>query len=165
MQSPLIAGVGGGVGTSILAAALHAQDCGIYRGGRPVHVLVCRSTMSSIGNAQRALAAAPEPPALAVVEDIPGTGLPQAVRARLRMSEPHLSATVVLPFVPGWRDVDDPWAQASRLLFLPEPPRAVREFVRSLRQLLGSVIPRMQSTAPAPVPDRAAAAWPAAAHH
>jgi hypothetical protein len=110
LEKPLVAGAGGGVGASVVASALGAADAGLYRAGQPVHVLVCRLTMASIGDAQRAIAAAPFPPVLAVVGDIPRAGLTGGMRGRLRMTEPLVPATVMVPYVTGWRDLADPWS-------------------------------------------------------
>ena len=59
-EPPLIAGAGGGVGTTTIATALRGRDCDIYQPQQPVHVLVCRSTMHSLGCAQRALQTVPD---------------------------------------------------------------------------------------------------------
>lgn len=52
VRSPLVCGVAGGVGATTIAAALQAQDVGIYCGG-PVDIVVCRTTSSSVAAAHR----------------------------------------------------------------------------------------------------------------
>lgn len=138
LEMPIVAGAGGGVGASTVASALGAVDAGRYRAGQPVHVLVCRLTMSSIGEAHRAIAAAPTAPVLAVVADIPRAGLTGGMRARLRMSEPLVPATVMLPYVSGWRNLADPWTAAATWQQDP-PPRPMRAFVAAIQRLAAAV--------------------------
>ena len=111
-------------------------------------MLVCRLTMASIGDAQRAIAAAPAPPVLAVVADIPRAGLTGGMRARLRMTEPLVPATVMLPYVSGWRDVADPWTAAATWQQDPRPPRPMRAFVAAIQQLAAAVTPLLRPLAP-----------------
>lgn len=154
MDQPRIAGVAGGVGTSTLAAALRARDCGIYRGGAVVDVLVARSSMYSLGCAQRAIAATPAPPVLAVVAEIPGS-FPGVVKTRLRMTEPHVAAIVMLPFVLDWPELDSPHHDATQLLLSVPTSRSARAFVVALHELVEQITPRViaRSTAP-PAPTR-----------
>lgn len=162
MQQPRVAGVAGGVGTSTVAAAVAGMDGAIYRGGQLVHVLVCRSTMASLGAAQRALHAAPMPPVLAVVADIP-RDLGRPARARLWLTEPHAAAVVHLPFVLGWRDLDQPW-EAARSWLQDEPPRELRAMATALNRLVDAVTPLLQlPSMPSrpPVPTTPAARVPA----
>lgn len=166
MQLPRIAGVGGGVGTSTLAAALRARDGGIYRGGDVVDVLVARSTMFSLGCAQRAIAATPEPPVLAVVADLPGGSLPGMVKARLRMTEPHVAAVVMVPFVGDWRELDTPIGEAANVL-AADPPRALRGFAEAMLQLVDEITPRLLHRSAAGTgfhPAGPAAGYPTAAY-
>jgi hypothetical protein len=53
IRAPWVAGVGGGVGTSTVAAAVGGRDRGVFT-GRGVDVLVCRSTGESLIRATRA---------------------------------------------------------------------------------------------------------------
>ena len=148
LEMPIVAGAGGGVGASTVASALGALDAGLYRAGQPVQVLVCRLTMASIGDAQRAIAAAPAAPVLAVVADIPRAGLTDGMRARLRMSEPLVPATVMLPYVPGWRDLADPWTAAATWQQEPRVPRPLRAFVAAIGRLAAAVAPLLRPLAP-----------------
>lgn len=169
MDRPRVAGVAGGVGTTTVAVALHAVDGGVYPGGVPVHVLVCRSTMTSLASAQAALNAAPagRPPVLAVVGD--GAPLTSAMRASLRMTEPHASAVVHVPHVAGMRDLVRPWDVAAQALGV-EPPKELRRFVRALEALVDAVTPVVLSTVVDPLlretgpPEvlAASARWPTA---
>lgn len=144
MEHPLVAGVGGGVGTTTLALALQAIDCGVYHGGTVVDVLVARATMYSLRCAQQALAAAPEPPILAVVGDGSRSSLPSHTRARLRMTEAHVSAIVMVPFVADWPDVDTPHEDAAEVLTVMNPvPKSLREFAEALYQLVDQITPRV----------------------
>ena len=148
LEMPIVAGAGGGVGASTVASALGAVDAGLYRAGQPVHVLVCRLTMASIGDAQRAIAAAPTAPVLAVVADIPRAGLTGGMRARLRMTEPLVPATVMLPYVSGWRDLADPWTAAATWQQDPRVPRPMRAFVAAIQRLAAAVTPLLRPLAP-----------------
>ena len=177
MEQPQIAGVAGGVGTSTLAAALRARDCGIYRGGDVVDVLVARSSMYSLGCAQRAIAATPAPPVLAVVTEVPGS-LPGVVKTRLRMTEPHVAAIVVLPFVLDWAERDNPHGDATHLLVAEPASKSARAFRDALLDLVEQITPRViaRSTGPFPpamtppgsaypplfAPEPVAATWPSA---
>ena len=156
LEMPIVAGAGGGVGATAVASALGAVDAGLYRAGQPVHVLVCRLTMASIGDAQRAIAAAPAAPVLAVVADIPRAGLTGGMRARLRMTEPLVPATVMLPYVSGWRDLADPWTAAATWQQDPRVPRPMRAFVAAIQRLAAAVTPLLRPLA-APVPPAVAA--------
>ena len=152
---PRIAGAAGGVGTTSIAYALHGEDAGIYRAGDPVDVLVCRSTMFSVGNAQRALSAVPPyqpPPLLAVVDDIPGASSSH-VKTRLRMTEGVVAAVVAVPFVADWRNLDDPHTVAMDLLRPgTEIPRSWRAFIAAMHDLVAEVAPLLQARRTGPVP-------------
>ena len=163
LEMPFVAGAGGGVGTSVVASALGAADAGLYRAGQPVHVLVCRLTMASIGDAQRAIAAAPFPPVLAVVGDIPRAGLTGGMRGRLRMTEPLVPATVMVPYVTGWRDLADPWSAAAAWQQDPRPPRPMRAFVGAIQQLAAAVTPLLRPLTSPTVASMAPSAAPSAA--
>lgn len=117
---PRVAGTGGGVGVSVLAAALCAYDDDLYLHGEPVDVLVCRSTVSSVSEAQRLAASAPYPPVLAVVADLPlAAGFPVPpleVTALTRMGEQIVCAQVGVPFVSRWRARACPEQDVERLL-------------------------------------------------
>lgn len=147
LEKPIVAGAGGGVGATAVASALGALDAGLYRAGQPVHVLVCRLTMASIGDAQRAIAAAPAAPVLAVVADLPRAGLTGGMRARLRMSEPLVPATVMVPYVSGWRDLADPWTAAATWQQDPRVPRPMRAFVAAVQRLAAAVTPLLRPLA------------------
>ena len=132
-RMPLVAGVGGGVGTSTLAAAVRGQDRGIYRPGDLVDVLVARASMVSLGAAARALATCPEPrPVLVVVADQARGRLPDNAGHRLRMSEPYTAGIVHVPYVEAWRHLDQPIASAFHALTggltRQIPSRAARGF-------------------------------------
>jgi hypothetical protein len=125
---PTIAGVGGGVGVTTLARLLQAADEGVYA-GQPVRVLVCRSTASSTAAATVAVASQAVQatgPVLAVVGDGPWP-TPAAVRARLRMLEPHVPKVVHVPYVGRWRELDDPLAADA-----PAPPKPFRAAITTL---------------------------------
>ncbi|GAA4997644.1 hypothetical protein GCM10025792_55380 [Pseudonocardia tropica] len=144
-EPPIVAGVLGGVGTTLLAEALHGYDAGIYRAHRPVHVLVCRSTSNSLHSAQRALqytpAAAP-PPVLAIVDDVPNAAWGPNTQNKVHITEPYVSSVVRIPLVADWRDVESPHDRAATVLTEAEQdlPKGVRTFAKALRALVGEVI-------------------------
>jgi hypothetical protein len=76
------------------------------------------------------------------------------MRARLRMTEPLVPATVMLPYVSGWRDLADPWTAAARWQQDPRVPRPMRAFVAALQRLAAAVTPLLRPLA-APVPSAA----------
>ena len=144
---PWVAGVGGGVGTSTIAAALEAVDAGRYRLGQPVHVLVCRMTEGSLHRAQVALARAPFRPVLAVVADKPGARLSRTMRSQLLMCEGYRAGVVTVPVVATWRDVrglSDPRSAVTPVsqhrASTTRPPRPERGFVAAMQQLYQHVL-------------------------
>lgn len=141
-EPPLIAGAGGGVGTTTIATALRGRDCDIYQPQQPVHVLVCRSTMHSLGCAQRALQTVPDRPVLAIVDDVPGAGPPSNVEARKRMTEADVAAIVRVPFVTEWREVDRPYRHAAELLLEDDRDlsKPLRAYAAALRKLVDEIV-------------------------
>src|SRR4051794_14293582 len=137
-----VAGVAGGVGTTTVATALDATDCGVFSGrpGRIVDVLVCLATGDSLVRAGRAaqqvVAGGMPRPVVAVTRPDP-QGPSRPVSARLRLLEPHAAAVVVLPFVRRWREVVEPHSEIRGLLTRPptELPRPLRRYAAALHQL------------------------------
>jgi len=151
---PVVAGVAGGVSTSTVAAALNGQDRGKFN-GRPVDVLVCRSTSQSLllaANAAQCLSYSPElRPVLAVTADGPCAPT-KAINARLRMVEPHTAAVVALPYVRRWRESARP---LSDLLVLEELPpslidRQLRDYAAAVKALVAAVSDMRWLRPPAP---------------
>jgi hypothetical protein len=153
MEQPRIAGVAGGVGTTVLAHALRARDEELYGGG-PVDILVCRSTTASLGDAHRAVAMAPGKPILAVVADVPAVfripAFTRPTEVRMRMVEEHVTAMIAVPFVLEWRAKDDPYSDAAWVL---EPtsqlPRYLTDFADAAERLSKAV---QTLLSPVPVP-------------
>lgn len=153
MRAPLVCGVAGGVGATTIAAALQAQDLGIYCGG-PVDIVVCRTTSSSVAAAHRVVNAAPSKPVLVVVADGP-LRMPAPAKARLTMVEPHLTALVAMPFVPRWREIDQALEQAVSALRYPDRvPKWLQPWAGALGQVMAAVLPLVEgpSTETAGVP-------------
>jgi hypothetical protein len=143
MSRPLVAGVMGGVGTTIIASALGAYDDDLYAGGA-VDVLVAESTVPSLIEAQRAAGQAPYRPILVVVADVPDKSRLPAfstpVKAQARMLEAHVAAWVAVPFVPQWRLRNDPYTDAATVLrHGAVVPAWLDEFATAMRQLLNHV--------------------------
>ncbi|MGH7750888.1 MAG: hypothetical protein ACREQ5_39900, partial [Candidatus Dormibacteria bacterium] len=140
MRAPLVCGVAGGVGATTVAAALQAQDVGIYCGG-PVDIVVCRSTSSSVAAAHRVVNAAPGKPVLVVVADGP-LRTPAPAKARLTMVAPHLTALVTMPYVTRWRETDQALAQAVAALRYPDRiPKWLQPWADALGQVMTAVLP------------------------
>lgn len=151
-ERPCVAGVAGGVGVSLLAAGIGGVDHGVYRAHTPVAVLVCRSTVSSVGGAAHALQYTPARPVLAVVADIPGVAMGANTRNRLRATEPHAAGIVHVPVVAGWRDVPRTIRRAGELLAadpaeLSKPERAL---ARALGELVDAVLALPDPAVPPP---------------
>jgi hypothetical protein len=141
MRVPVVAGVGGGVGTTTVAAALRAHDAGRMAGRWP-DILVCRGTLDSLGRAAAVLGdAGREPlPVLAVTLDAARV-FRGPLQTHLAVLEPDVSALVLLPRVQRWATLTDPLAEAARLLagHTEQLPRALRAYAAALRQVVDAV--------------------------
>lgn len=141
MRAPVVAGVGGGVGTTTVAAALRGYDAGRVTAGWP-DILVCRGTLDSLRRAVSFLETAdPEAfPVLAVTLDA-ARAARRPIRAHLERLEPEFGALVVLPYVRRWATLADPVAQAAHLLTAPADrlPRPLRAYAAALRELVEAV--------------------------
>jgi len=103
-----------------------------------VHVLVCRSTASSVQAAVILAACMPLTPVLAVVADCP----PATVRHRLHMAEPNLAAIVRVPWWPSLREADDPAERVAALAWRDaSPSRTERSVPGVLDALVTAVTP------------------------
>ena len=141
VRAPLVAGVGGGVGTTTVAAGLHGRDGGRARVDE-ADVLVCRDTLESLDRAAAVLdRAGPDPrPVLTVTLD--GARLPRGpLRDRVLLLEEETSGVLLLPRVRHWRTLPDPLAEAAALLVEPaeQLPRALRPYAAALRELAVAV--------------------------
>jgi len=141
MRVPVVAGVGGGVGTTTVAAALRAHDAGRIAGRLP-DILVCRGTFDSLRRAAAVIDdAGPEPvPVVAVTLD-GARMLRGPLRARLDLLEADAGALVLLPHVRRWGTLADPLAETTRLLADPAErlPRPLRAYTAALRELVEAV--------------------------
>ena len=153
LRAPVVAGVGGGVGTTALAVALRGIDGGRERVDT-ADILACRGTLDSLARAADALQhAGPAPrPVLAVTLD--GGRAPGVLRARLELVAAD-TAVVLLPHVRRWRTLADPVAEMSSLLRDPldRLPRPLRAYAAALRVLAGAVATsgRLRTRAPSAV--------------
>ena len=127
-----------GVGTSTVAAALHALDAGRCGANAlvGVDVLVCRGTGESLWRADALagpLTTTGPRPVLAVTAE---AGVPRdPMRSRLRDIEPRFSGVLMLPYVGRWCEVTDPHVEAAALLAEPPErlPRPLRAYAGALR--------------------------------
>src|SRR4051794_36599848 len=147
----VVVGATGGAGATTIARLLgaRAEDHGRQvppPDDRPL-VIATRSTAAGLAAATRLLTEALRVghvrPAVVVVADAPLPAPPQA-RARLRLlRDPQRTRAVVeLPYVLGWRDVDDPTAVGT-----PVPP-SVRAALERLASALAPVTPAASPAAP-----------------
>lgn len=161
MRAPIVTGVAGGVGTRTVAFALgvSAHAPGQHQ---PCDVLVCRTTLHSVGLVERHLAAVAERPVLLVTSD--AGRIPRPVRAKLRMVEAYTEGAVHLPHVPRWREVVNPYADVSQLVWQgpEEVAKHLRRYHAALRRLIERVRPQLAGPEPgvraAPPPGRNGAA-------
>jgi hypothetical protein len=142
MRAPVVAGVGGGVGTTTVAAALRGHDAGRVTAGWWPDILVCRGTLDSLRRAAAVLETAdPEAfPVLAVTLDAARSAR-RPIRAHLELLEPDLGALVLLPYVRRWATLTDPVAEAAHLLTEPVDrlTRPLRAYTAALRELVEAV--------------------------
>ena len=141
--APTVAGVGGGVGTTTIAAAIGGTDRGVFI-GRAVDLLVCRATGDSLIRAGHAAAlvgrlTGRRPVVAVTAADSAGPSRP--VTARLRLLAPNAAAVVVLPYVRRWRELAAPLDEARGLLTVPSTdlPRALRRYAGAAQDLLTSL--------------------------
>jgi len=158
-QVPRVGGVAGGVGSTVVAALLQCTDVGVVNpdGTDRVHVLVCRSTASSVQAAVVLASRMSITPVLAVVADC-GDRPPASVRHRLHMAEPNLTGIVRVPWWPSLRDLDDPAARITELAWGgAAPSRPERSVPGVLDELVAAVTPLVTASPPAartrPPPD------------
>ena len=151
----LIAGVAGGVGVSLIAAALCATDIEVSLGG-PVDVLVCRLTAQSLDLALQTLPAATSGgrPVLAVVHDRPPLGrraaqIPRPIQHQVAQARAR-THVVEVPFVKEWLTCPVPEHEVA---LLHDPglavPRHLREFAKAMTALRAALGGRSAPPSPA----------------
>lgn len=148
VRAPGVCGVAGGVGTTTIAASLHAEDRGVYRGG-PADIIVCQTTAISVSLAHKAVNTVIGRPVLVVVADGP-LRTPAPVRARLTMVQPHVTAVVAMPYVPQWREIDQALQQAEWVMRVPseQVPKWLRPWATALLQIADAVLPLVEHAPP-----------------
>lgn len=163
-RRPVVAGLAPGVGTSTLAAALHAYDggvvdCGVRDGGLHdrragtrsggADVVVCRLDEETLRHAALVVPTRPGAVPVLAVTCCDARPVPTA---RLRAATSRFAAVVLLPDVPRWRGLTDPVAEAAVVLGQAPThlPRALRQYAAALRQLVEAVIASDRLTRPAP---------------
>ncbi|WP_214401190.1 hypothetical protein [Pseudonocardia lacus] len=127
-RSPLVAGIDAGVGTSTLAAALHARDGGVLAG--EADVVVCAATEESLRAAATVACPGSGPrPVLVVTGGPPAAPVPPAVRTRY-------CAVVELPRIDDWATA------AADVLGVPtdrlSPP--LRSYAEALQTLVSALL-------------------------
>jgi hypothetical protein len=105
----------------------------------------------SVGVAHRVVNAIPGKPVLVVVADGP-LRIPAAVKARVTMVEPHVTAVVWMPYVEHWRRIDDATAQAVAAPRHPDRvPKWLHSWTAALTQVADAVLPLLDRTPSAPI--------------
>lgn len=136
LRAPVVAGVVGGVGTSTLAAALHAVDGGRMGTGSRPDLLVCRA--DSLHLAERGVA-----PVLVVVAD----------RAP-RLDRVGAGTTVVVvPDVPAWHGLDAPEVAGLLALAPAHRPARLAAYIAALLDVAAALV-RSGVLAPPAAPAR-----------
>lgn len=156
MRAPLVAGLDDRVGTSTVAAALHARDGG--RCQRGADVIVCDGRSLRLAGALEFPPSGPRPVlAIALVPGVPTPQLP-----RLRALDARFGALVLVPYVESWqgdapgRGNDDPLAsslsEAAAVLGYPaeQLPRPLRSYAAAIRTIAAAVLRSGQLHRPTP---------------
>ncbi len=138
MRPPVIAGVAGGVGTTVVAGLLGVPDVGVWVPGMPADVLVCRSVAHQLAAVTRAAATLDPAPVVVIVADC-AEKAPAAVRDRAHMLEPNVTAVVWIPWLAPLREVADPAAAARDAVLGDDPPRWVMTTRARREDLLAAV--------------------------
>jgi len=161
-RQPLVGGVGGGVGTSLIAALIGAQDMGVIDDQSPsVDVLVCRSVSSDLAAATR-LAAVFLPHPVVVINADCGERPPPAVRDRARMMQPNVPALLWFPWIGELRSLSTPIDAIRHEVIQDLPPRWVLPARTQREKLLAAVLPlvTIDDNQPQTLPDPSAAPRP-----
>lgn len=125
---PLVGGVAGGCGTSLVAGLLGCTDIGTVAVGDRIDVLVCRSVSSHLTLATRIAIDSPTPPIVVVNADAP-IRPPAQVRHRERMLEPNVWAVLRLDWIEPLRAMSDPIMGArEEVLTVPLHPSFRKAF-------------------------------------
>lgn len=154
----LVAGVAGGVGTSTMVRLLQAllrfpvHDLREYRGGE-VDLLVTSNTVASTSRIGAALALAPRPPVLVVMNT--ASGVVDGARPHLLNVEPHITAMFGIDHRRQWLEM-----AAAPGAKLPPKAKDLVALVEGLPQAITDMYAR-----PAVAPRPAIASHPAGALH
>lgn len=142
-RSRCVFGLCGGVGTTTIAAALGAVDCGVSHHPPTVEpsavwpVLVCSLRPDQLGALEAVVAAHADKQSwltIAIASD--GAGRPPAAtRALLRTISPHVRGLVAVPYVACWR-----WTGAD----VTAPPRRWRRALGDLAALTPTATPTQE---------------------
>lgn len=152
-RQPVVGGVAGGVGTSLIAALIGAQDVGVVDDqSPPVDVLVCRSVSSDLAAATR-LAAVFMPHPVVVINADCNDKPPAQVRDRARMMQPNVPAVLWFPWVKELRTLATPIEAMRHEVVSEQPPPWVIPARTHREALVAAVLPLV--TIPQPVDDDA----------
>jgi hypothetical protein len=134
LRAPVVAGVAGGVGTSTLAAALHAVDGGRAAAGSRPDVLVCRAESLHLAGPSAA-------PVLVVVADRPPPFDQVGSDA----------AVVVVPDVVAWHGLDAPEVAGLLALAPAHRPARLAAYIAALLDVAAALVRSGVLERPAPL--------------
>ncbi|MBW0129393.1 hypothetical protein [Pseudonocardia oceani] len=133
LRAPVVAGVAGGVGTSTLAAALHAVDGGRAVASSRPDVLVCRADSLHLAGRRPV-------PVLVVVADRP---------PRLERTGAD-TAVVVAPDVAAWHELDAPEVAGLLALAPAHRPAGLASYIAALLDVAAALVRSGVLERPAP---------------
>ena len=149
VRQPVIGGIGGGVGTSMIATLIGGLDVGVVAGdgSQVVDVLVTESTASAVRAAIGAAMAMPVRPVLVVVAHSP-EGWSPPVRQRLKMCEPNLPGVARVSWISALAGCDDPWTYVVEHVFAQKPLKWALTTRKERGVILDAVTPLVSRPAP-----------------
>ncbi len=149
MRPPTVAGLAGGVGTTLIATLIGATDLGVFSPGETVDVLVCRSVAHQLAAVTAAAASMTPAPVVVIVADCADKP-PRPVTDRARMLEPNVAAVLWCPWVPSLRAVAAPAAAARDGARTEPTPGWARGIRRCRDDLIAAVVDLLAATTPGP---------------
>ena len=131
----VVAGVAGGVGTTVVALSLSGGDARVFT-GRDADILVCRTTAESLLRASRVAGLLGKRLGAVAVNALDGSRPARPIAARIRLLE-SATATVMIPFVPALLSAPDPHSVLRSALRTPDADlsKPLRRFLSAVREL------------------------------
>ncbi|EHI39058.1 hypothetical protein OPAG_08324 [Rhodococcus opacus PD630] len=155
IRQPVVGGITGGAGTSMIAAMIDGYDVGKIAGDGTdvVDVLLTRSVDSAVKDAIAAATAMPVRPVLVVVAHSPERW-PAPVTQRLKMAEPNLPGVIHVSWISFLAGCVDPWSELVSGIYQQYPPKWAAIARQERERIVAAVTPLVMR--PAVVLDSAA---------